>query len=281
MKKTLFVTCFYDGLNNTILGGRTGRYHHYFHSLKTLLKTEADFVIYTSGNEKNDLQEKIKPEVENQSVKFIEYELFEHPYHKYFQEKMNGIKTDRCNEIMHGKVIWMKNHLHEDYDYIYWIDCGLSHGGLFPHKYIYGTGFESYFNCTLFNPKLVNGLNSLDKITIIVATQERHFMDLPPNINFYQTIPRRIYSHVVGGLFGGNVEKLKIFIQNYENVFNEMVSFGGLDREEHLLTLLYDRHEDMFSPQFFTTWHHEDSDMSKYNVENEIYFYNIFEKLNN
>jgi hypothetical protein len=245
------------------------------------LKTEADFVIYTSPSEINNLQEKFISQNSNQLIRFIEYDLFKHPYHNYFQEKMNNVKTDRCNEVMHGKFIWMKNHLHENYDYIYWIDCGLSYGGLFPNKYIDGVGFNSYFNCTLFNPKLVSGLNSLDKIVIIVATQEKHIMDSSPNPNFYLTNPKNITSHVIGGLFGGDVELLKIFLLNYENAINEMVQFGGLDREEHLLTLLYDRHTEIFNPQFFTTWHHEDSDMAKYNFQDEIYFYNIFEKLNN
>jgi hypothetical protein len=37
----------------------------------------------------------------------------------------------------------------------------------------------------------------------------------------------------------------------------------------------------MFNKLPFTTWHHEESDMAQYNYENEIYFYRIFEKLNN
>jgi hypothetical protein len=281
MKKTLFVTCIYNGLDRTILGGRIGRYHHYFNSLKTLLNTNADFVIYTSSSEKHDVENKIKPISETQNVRVLEYDLFSNPFHNYFQEKMNGVKTDRCYEVMHGKYQWIKNHQDEDYDYIYWIDCGLSHGGLFPGKYSDGeNGFDSFFKCSLFSPKLVDGLNKNEKLTILVATQERHLMDCQPNPNFYISKPRRITSHVVGGLFGGSIQLINEFTQKYDEYLNEMVGFGGLDREEHLLTLIYDRHSEMFTPMFFTTWHHEYSDMAKYNGPNEIYFYNIFEKLN-
>ena len=53
--KTLFITCFYNGLDNTILGGRVGRIHHYVNSLRTLLNLESDFVIYTSQEDKEYL----------------------------------------------------------------------------------------------------------------------------------------------------------------------------------------------------------------------------------
>lgn len=281
MKKTLFVTCFYNGLDNTILGGRTGRYHHYLNSLKTLLNTEADFVVYTSQSEKMILETQIDLSNVKGNVRYIEYDLFSHPYHKYFQSKLNGTKTDRCNEVMHGKSLWMKNHVNEGYDYIYWIDCGLSYGALFPRKYQNGDGYNHYYDCNLFNPKMVEGLNNNEKVVILVATQERHIMDCTPNPNFYRNSPRTISNHVVGGMFGGNTDDVKIFTDKYDDVLYEMTTIDALDREEHLLTLLYDRHRELFNPQFFTTWHHENSDMAKYNGPNEIYFYNIFENLNN
>ena len=57
--KTLFITCFYNGLDNTTLGGRVGRIHHYVNSLKSLLNLESDFVIYTSPGDKEYLESHI------------------------------------------------------------------------------------------------------------------------------------------------------------------------------------------------------------------------------
>ena len=51
--------------------------------------------------------------------------------------------------------------------------------------------------------------------------------------------------------------------------------------EEALYTIIYQRNKEMFNKLPFTTWHHEESDMAQYNYGNEIYFYRIFEKLNN
>jgi len=47
--KIKFITCIYDNLFGTDLGGRFNRGGHYKHSLKAIMKiTVADFLLYTS-----------------------------------------------------------------------------------------------------------------------------------------------------------------------------------------------------------------------------------------
>lgn len=282
--KTLFITCFYNGLDNTTLGGRVGRIHHYVNSLKSLLNLESDFVIYTSPGDKEYLESHIDFTQFKSNVRVIIYDLFSHPNHNYFQEKLNGTKSDRCYEIMHSKTSWIKNHLSEDYEFFYWIDCGLSHGGLFPSRYRneQSHSFESYFSCSLFNPTMVENLNKVvDKVTILYGDQEKHLLERRANHNFYHNIPSIENCHIVGGMFGGSKEKVSEFCELSEQVLNELIGYGGLDMEEALYTIIYQRNKEMFNKLPFTTWHHEESDMAQYNYGNEIYFYRIFEKLNN
>jgi hypothetical protein len=281
-KKTLFITCFYNGLDNTILGGRVGRIHHYINSLRTLLNLESDFVIYTSEEDKTELEKHIDFTKYKSNVRFIVYDLFSHPKHEYFQKMLNGTKSDRCYEIMHSKTSWIKNHITEDYDYYYWIDCGLSHGGLFPRRYRSGDNYHDFFSCTLFNPTMVENLNKVeDKLTILYGDQSKHLLERRANQKFYHNIDVVENCHIVGGMFGGKKEIVNNFCLMYDDILEEMVEYNALDMEEALYTIIYQRNKDMFNKLIFTTWHHEDSDMAKYNFDNEVYFYKIFEKLNN
>ena len=280
--KTLFITCFYNGLDNTILGGRVGRIHHYVNSLRTLLNLESDFVIYTSQEDKEYLEKHIDFTEYKSNVRFIIYDLFSHPNHEYFQKMLNGNKSDRCHEIMHSKTSWIKNHISEDYDFYYWIDCGLSHGGLFPRKYRNGDNFHDFFSCTLFNPTMVENLNKVeDKVTILYGDQSKHLLERRANGRFYHNIDVVENCHIVGGMFGGKKELINEFCLMYDDVLKEMIDYDALDMEEALYTIIYQRNKNNFNKLVLTTWHHENSDMAQYNFDNEIYFYKIFEKLNN
>jgi hypothetical protein len=281
-KKTLFVTCFYNGLDNTILGGRVGRLWHYFYGIQTIINIGCEVVVYTSEQDKIHLDNAIKQSKYPKNVRVIIYDLFTHPYHEYFQKLMNGTKTDRCNEIMHGKTLWMSNHINESYDYIYWIDCGLSHGGLFPKRFRDGDGFNDYFSCNLFNNKMVKNLNRInDKIVILYGDQTYHIFESAPNSLFFKEKSRDENCHIVGGMFGGHVDLVKKFCEDYENLMIEMKEYNCLEPEEKLLTVLYFRNKEMFHTLKFTTWHHEEVDLGICcNHPNDTYFYKIYENLN-
>lgn len=281
--KTLFVTSFYSYLNNTVLGGRVGRYHHYMNSLKTLLNMNEDIVVYTSENEKVEIERVLGGIPNFNRLKIIIYDLFSHPNHEYFQQKLQGRTEDRCYEIMHGKTKWLLNHINDGYDYIYWIDCGLSHGGLFPPKYSSGTNsFEDYFYCSLFNPLMVQNLNKLgEKIVLLYGDQKYHVFESRASELFFRKPYIEHNCHVVGGLFGGKVEIVKVFCEMYDQIINEMISYDCLEKEEHLLTVMFKRNPELYNCLEFTTWHHESTDLAQYNHDNDVPFYKIFEKLNN
>lgn len=275
--KTLFVTCFYSNLANTILGGRHSRFHHYTLSLLTLLNMKSDFIVYTSEEESIYLQEKFKNYIDNGQLRVIIYDLFNHPFHTYFQEKMNGYITDRCYEIMYNKTTWVKNHLDEDYDNVYWIDCGLSHGGLFPSKFQYGDTWENFYSCNLFNEKLVNNINNLsDKLIILYGDQKYHGIEGRACHYLYNNVEVVENCHIVGGMFGGKKESTRIFCNRFDDIVKEMMDYGCLEYEERLYTVIYQRNKEDFYKLIFTTWYHDQP-----GPEDEIPFYKIFEQLNN
>lgn len=284
-KKVLFVTCLYSNYYGTDLGGRPSRLHHYLNSLKSLLNMGSDIVVYTSEydnqNILNDPELKDRP-----NLKIEIFDLYKTDYREYFKRKFeeDGIditKSDRSYDVMHSKIFFIKNHLNENYDHIYWIDCGLCYEGLMPFRYRGDSSFENRNKCSLMNNKVPNNLLKLnDKINILVADQTNHPFGSNPDHRLLGHTVKDNNHYVVGGMFGGNIDLMKEFCNRYFEAFDEMKDKNLLQSEEHLLTLLYVRDLDFYNPILFTTWHHEDSDMAQYNVPNEKYFYSIFEDLN-
>jgi len=282
--KNLIVTCVYNNLYGTKIGGRHGRNIHYTNSLATITKMNQDIVVYTTEKDKNILLENETIKNYNK-IRFFIYDLFSDDNHEYFQNHKEKFKTpiDRCLEIQHCKIKWMNSHLSEGYEFIYWIDAGLSHSGLFPSKFR-DSNFEydnSYSNI-LFTEKIFQNLNKIgEKIVVLGGNQNYHIFER--NYNSEHGVPL-IYPerfHIIGGFFGGKSQLIKTLFEDYSEVFLEMKKFELIESEELLLTLLANKNPNLFNIIEFTTWHHEESDMSQYNKEDEIYFYQIFENLSN
>lgn len=282
-KKTLFVTSLYSNLYGTEIGGRQGRLNHYLQSLETFLQMECDIVVYASDYDAQKIAER-STFLGNPRVKVIIEDIFAHPHHDFFQRKIkeyNIINSDRCSEIMHSKPYWVQKHLDDGYDQVFWIDCGLCHGGLFPIRYRGDASNTNDNKCSLMNTKLVENLNKIDnKILILVADKTHHNTGPNPDQRFFNDNENPDHFYVVGGMFGGDINELRDFCKKYDDLFNKMLQLDSFQSEEQLLSFLFFRYKPLFSPAVFTTWHHEDSDMAQYNIENEIYFYNIFENLN-
>ena len=153
---TCFVTSLYTDLYNTPLGGRASRHHQYVYSLRSISKINSNINVFLKESNKERIQNDLKDRFYS-TLNLIPYDLTQCKYHGKFQELLNGFNkvwSDRCFEIMHSKVIWL-NQLKEttNYDYYFWIDCGLSYNGLFPHKFI-GEKYDSlarYYEISLFN----------------------------------------------------------------------------------------------------------------------------------
>jgi len=296
--KVKIVTAIYNGLFGTDLGGRPGRNNPYKYSLKSLLQmSNADFVCYTSENDIEDLKNffyKTHGFTEDR-IKFKIYDLRKH----HFADKINKLKnldetkkSDRCFEIQYAKFVWLANEYRdndEGYDYLYWFDAGLSHNGLIPFRHLIDSSeqFERLHTSPLFNDKFLNNLikHSGDKITIITKNNTRHFWS--------QTIPKDYYSdyskelHVIGGFFGGEIEKVYEYLDNFNGILEILLTRENkLYFEEQIMTFLYYEFPELFNTIYFDLWWHEDqiingiSNMKEY-IGDQKSFYRILEELNN
>ena len=183
-KNTKFITCIYDNLFGTELGGRISRGAHYKFSLLSLLKmSNADFVCYTSSNEIEDLENFFFNEnnVDRNLIKFKVYDIKNCFFNEIINEYKNieeTKKSDRCIEIQYMKFIWF---LMEDmsYENYFWIDAGLSHCGLMPSRYLLlnGPHTRGFYESTLFNNNFLKNLvlQTDDKFSIIAKENQRQF----------------------------------------------------------------------------------------------------------
>ncbi len=169
--KNLLVTCVYNNLYDSKIGGRHGRTIHFTKGLATITQMGQDIVVYTTEQDKNILLE--NETIRNYGkIRIVIYDLFTDKNHNFYQqikEKLGQTKSDRCYEIMHNKVYWMNNHANEGYDNIYWIDAGLSHGGLFPVRFRGDHSYEKYFNNSLFTPKVFENLSKYENKIVILG----------------------------------------------------------------------------------------------------------------
>lgn len=290
--KIKFVTCIYSNLYNTELGGRQSREIHYKFSLLSILKiTNATYILYTSPEEFNELSTFFydNNNISREILEIREFDLKTYSLHPTLSKKRLEAEhkhEDRCFEIQYLKFEWLGQEVDKGDDFIFWIDAGLSHSGLFPKKYqtikkqeIY----RHYFEFSIFTNKLIENLVSYlgDKL-FLIGKENR-------GIHYWsRTVPHRYYTnfnsdiHIIGGMFGGKPEKVKVLVDLFNSYLADLLNEPELFFEEMILSLIYQNHKDYFQPEFFTIWYSED-EVGPYPLGHEIYkgnkrFYEIFEK---
>ena len=293
--RTLFVTCLYSKLFGSEFGGRDSRDGHYKNSLKSLLKmSDAQFICYTSENQINDLETFFYKQnnFSEDQIQFKIYDLKNCEFHNKISElkkTQSNLLNDRCYEIQYSKFFWcLENCDNPNYDYVFWIDAGLSHSGLIPPKYLYQTKgyWEKYFESKLFNNNFLNNLITHTDEQIVVCAKENQ------RNHWSKTLPKKYYNsysfdrHIIGGLFGGKKEKLKhfcnLFGQNIRNVLNNETE---LYLEENIMSLIFSNNNEIFNPLLFDIWWHEEDSIPGVDLKEltlkEKSFYKIIENLNN
>lgn len=293
--KTKFITAIYSDLYGTEFGGRQSRRGHYKYSLLSLLKmSDADFICYTSDREINDLEQffYVENQMDPQKIKIEVFDLSKTKKTEIIQKykDFESVKTsDRCIDIQYAKFEWLKMNIDENYEYLYWIDAGLSHCGLIPNKYLVSEGFQDifrkYFESTIFNNKLLNNLLNFtdDKIFLIGKENDRNYWS--GTVNPVHFINYNRSYHIIGGLFGGNKEKVKHFIDLFdENIIIVTEHDKRLYHEEDIITLIWRNNENLFNVKYFDTWWHENErvpglDILEHVSKNKS-FYKILEEFN-
>ena len=282
--KTLIYTSIYSNLWGSEFGGRPSRNQHYKFSLLNILNLNADkFICFTNEEEIDQLKDFFytQKKISEEKLQFIVFDLKNTKYYEDIKKLKNISemqKSDRCYEIQYNKFFWI-DHLAdiESYDRVFWVDAGLSHGGIIPEKYSFGNGYEKNFNFTLFNEQYLKRIcdKTRDKILLLSKNNNGHFY-------WSFTIPEKYYNkynrgeHIIGGMFGGTPKKMFEFKNKFEELLKKIITNETtLYYEELLMSCLYFNDQDFFTAFKFDDWY-DRKDPEKYG--NYVkYFYNVLE----
>lgn len=276
----------------TSFGGRPSRQHHYKYSLLSIINiTNANFTLYTSENESADLKDFFYKQnnIKDNHLIIKTFDLKNSKYYDDIQKlktEESMLKLQRCYEIQYNKFFWLKDEiLSTQYDSYYWIDAGLSHGGLIPKKFLVNSGnaIAKYYTSNLFNNHMLTNL--LNK------TQNKVYLIGKDNTgaNYWsKSVPTKYYNnynnaiHIIGGIFGGLRNNILEYTDLFDkNLYQLLQEEDALHFEELIMSLIYVNHSDKFNIDYFQTWHHEDSNIQslEFLAKNKS-FYKILEDLN-
>ena len=291
---TKLVTFLYFGLGDFPFYGHKvqARWDRYVHSLVQLSEMGLPIVCYTGSNTAEALQDFMdENDVTNVTIKVKELEDIRH------SKKMIEIKEKNPDlfkfylEVGWAKIALMEDEMEEGLDYLYWIDCGLSHIGLYPRRYnsnadkITGLSVNKYrytydgiFNTTTFL-KINNwvGDKLIDIRNTLFFHNHRKLNDVLEKDHDYDSLS-------IGGIIGGHVSKLPDFFERFENYAQMCLDKEFLLNHEAMMsTMVYDKPENYNSFKF-NTWYHDDSGITDKSVTEEflkdkISFYTFFENI--
>ena len=281
--KTLYLTAIYANLNGTDLGGRISREHHYKWSLLNILNTKPSKVVcFTSKEELPELEAWFYETqgVNKELLEFRVYDLYNCDHYDLIQanKDVKFVKAgDRCHEIQYMKFFWSKLiEDRHDYDRMYWIDAGLSHGGLFPDEYYMGDKWERHFLISLFTPELLSKWNndSADKVVLFSKTNvDRYYWSQSIPCTYYNKYDKS--RHVVGGMFGGTPKAYDELTVGFEKLLLELLDKEDeLYHEELLLSCMAVNAPEKYNIYKFDDWYAR-AEWAHENINN-ILFYHLF-----
>lgn len=262
--KELFITAIYSNLNGTDLGGRPSRSHHYKWSLLNILNLKPSKVVcFTSAEEIDELKSWFYDEhqVDTDLLVFREFDLRKSKHYDKIQanKDIDHVKNgDRCHEIQYNKFFWAKliKDRH-DYERIYWIDAGLSHGGLFPVEYQLGDKWESHFSITMFRRKVLQRWNELSKDKVLIMAKNN-----TSRYYWSQTLPDHYYTeynndkHIIGGMFGCTPKRYDELAATFEKyLVNALNKCENLYHEEQIMCCMYANDMDRYNTLDFDDWY--------------------------
>ena len=276
----------YTDLYKTEFGGRQNPQFRYHLGFESLLKIDAEFIVYTWNKDIDKLYNIAKSKYGSDStrlnrVHIIEFDLYKSPLYDQIVNirKKEPKKSFRSIDVQYAKFITLndtiKNFPHE---YTYYIDIGLSSTALFPNKYITNKkGMYQYSEVSLFNNKWLNNVNELSsngKVTVFK-------MDNSPEFHVESRIVRSKYL-IIGGMFGGKTQKTQKFSNDVLSEFDQYVKEKNkLPLEESIMTKIHTENRDNFNDIAFQVWNHEDSgEVFERMIRGKKMFYNTFEELN-
>lgn len=277
MNDTAIVTCFYTNLHGTKYGGRADRHYHYLSSLESILKiTEADFYIFCDPLQEPEIKE-IVTSVRKSNVTIYRFDINDF-YLKDLFEKYRNIeeaKTSyRCQEIQYLKSFWMKdieNYVNLKYEYVFWMDIGISYSGLIPDKHLIfpDDGRPEYFNSRLFCNDLLKGMKKVSQDKMLLFSIYNSYPTYYRRNIFDDSFDSTPYQ-AIAGILGGKKNNVDWFQDQFITTAIELAETKKQTYEEEVVyQIICDRYPDMFNVQKFDMWWHEDNLHSIYQDELE------------
>lgn len=259
------VTAIFSKLYSTQFGGRLNRDLHYLYSIRTILKMGYETICYTSKEEYNWLSKELAA-FSNLELRI--YDLSQYRFHEKIQNiklenqqeyDKDAVWTYRCVELMWLKMDWLISAAHGYDGNAYWIDAGLSHGGIIPSKFnpnyagVEMAYEESFENIHAFNSNLGEKIEKLtgDKFFSFYCTNRQH--------KYPRAFPApQIPGSIVAGLMGGTYEAVDLVYKAFAETINGVMDSNDLIQEEMVLTWIYQNQPELFNVVPFDTWYHED-----------------------
>lgn len=290
-----YVTCIYDDLFTTEFGGRPDpAWRRYYFGIESSTKMLAPIVIFTWPHNVTKVQTHYKnflgEERFNKQIKVIAFDLYDSPFYeliKSIKTYEQGYGNDRSYDLVIAKFIFLQKVTELNYfdsKYVFWIDAGLSHSALFPHKYLDKSTYDKQWTeCSLFTPSVVTESIKRCKNTILFLRCNAVGHWLPPELVNWKKMSEEHLWYIVGGYFGGPIQEVKELCLKTMAEFVEHIKVNNvLLLEEQVLTIHVSFNYDKYVYESFDRWYHEDSgDWVKPHIINKKSFYRIFEEFNN
>jgi hypothetical protein len=290
--KTKLITAFYTDIIGFPFFGHESfaRHERYLHSLRTLNNMNTEIVCYCNDTQ-YDLMTKYCEEFDLSNVTIKISNLKDYPKtNRMLELKRSNDQFNFYHEVDWNKMYLLSKEYDESYDYIYWIDCGLSHRGLFTLKYnphsdkITGLSrdWENYSFTNIFCPELFPKINNWvgDKLINLANTMFSH------NSNEIRSVYKNNndYKHMsVGGILGGHTSKLNWFIEQFDRISDISLNENFILNHEGMITDLEFENPEMFKTYSFDTWYHDDFWLTtpifdRESIKNKTHFVHFFEK---
>ena len=275
--KTKLVTSYYAFHGGEPFWGQMHRDQWYKYSLITLCGLGVEIVCYTDPGDMGHHQlQEIKEAFHLDNLTIKVYDIRNNPYQErvYNIRKNNAELYDNPAAIQHytrsTQIYWMKfSFLEMEYEpniQLYWIDCGLSHPGLFPSYSKDSTIIEhpehrlykDYAFTKAFTPEVLLKINSYanDKIINLYRnTTDDNFHDFNRKMNINHDY-NGVY--VVAGFFGGNSALMLKYIHEVKKIIETILDSNNICTEQEIMTYLNLTYSDWFMNYKFDTFYHED-----------------------
>lgn len=296
--KLIITTALYYSTPYDLHGGRGWVFKYYDAQLINLCNLGHKVVIFHDRSCEQDLIA-FKNQYQHFDIDLIFHDLLDFPLAEdYFRLKkahFNALDFDNAsttysnNDRLYSLCL-AKPYLiektykkYKDTEYVYWVDAGLFHHGIFPEtvggmeKYrMFPDRYWPHDKTNKFNPEL--GEKLLNKIQDNPNKVLGYVNDQINRLHWwFDVFPFEKTGHFVGGLIGTDRESSKFLNQSfYENL---KVSFdkGILCLEEEILSAVYSTHPLMFITSHFGTWYHDiPTDPAYVQIEGLYPFYRCF-----